>query len=246
MFRIGLVAACLAVLCSGDGRAALLSVTLEPSPHIVTGAKFAVLDSSATSPENAEYAPLLNPAISAYSFTNVPTMFVDAYNPAEGVRGAGASRIYGKLRQDGSTTYIDTTVYSYIEQAFATDTNIVLGRLKIQLNGQNYTWKTQIPASEFGHAFSGVMRSDADGAIAAPELLLANQAYYFHFVYQVSGAASIPGGAGSPFSRTSRHFNVILNSTSPVPEPVSLATWGVFMIGFGAWNRVRATRAQRS
>lgn len=237
MFRAFLCAVWFSAAFASTGAAALLSVTLEPSPHLFTGPNFAILESEATIPENKEYAPLLDPAKSQYAFSSTPTMFVDAYNPAEGVRGAGAARIYGKLRQMASTTYIDTTVYSYIEQAFDTDTNIVMGRLKIETGNQSYTWKTQLPPAEAGHAFSGAMRSDPDGALEAPALLMANQTYYFHFAYQVSGLVVNPG-TGSPFSRTSRHFFVELNGAA-VPEPTSFASWMVGAMGLAAWRRWR-------
>jgi len=243
------VALLLTICLSSPGFCALLSVTLETAPISVSGPNFAILRSQATSNARVSYAPLVNPSTSTYSVSPSSTTFVNSTYPNSNTSGYGQSRIDGRLAESGQTTSISTTIYSYIQSSVTSDSNQVLGRLKIELGGSNFTWETRLPPPEPARSFSGVMKSDAGGIEDAPSELLAFHTYYFHFVYRVTGAApDAEGGGGTPFSRSARNFDVLLSSTNaaPVPEPVSFAVLSFLGCGFVSWRRHRRAIRQAS
>jgi hypothetical protein len=243
-------AALLLTIClSTPGFGALLAVTLETAPISVSGPNFAILRSPATSNARVSYAPLVNAAVSTYSFSPSSTTFVNAAHPNTSTTGYGQSRIDGRLAQSGQTTSISSTIYSYIQSSVTSDFNQVLGRLKIELGGSNFTWETRLPPPEMARSFSGVMKSDPLGVEDAPTVLLAYHTYYFHFVYRVAGGApDAGGGGGTPFSRSARDFDVLLNETNaaPIPEPASFAVLSFLGCGAVCWIRRRKAAGEAS
>jgi hypothetical protein len=124
----------------------------------------------------------------------------------------------------------------------------VLGRLKIELGGSNFTWETRLPSPERERSFVGALKSDPLGTQDAPTELLAFNTYYFFFVYRATGAATNLGGPDTdPVVSSGRRFDLILNATAGpiVPEPgtgIVLACFSLFAMGPRAYWRKLLTR----
>jgi hypothetical protein len=232
-------------LCQ-SAQCALISVTLEPSPVGVSGSNYGVFTSPAPQNQRISYAPLVNPLENQYSFSATKTFVNSALANGPDQPRVGASRIDGTISASGSTATITSMLYSYVESSLTTSANQTTGRLRIDLGSSNFTWETRLPSSEKGRSFLGSLKSDPMGVEDAPLLLLANQTYYFFFVYRATGAAANVGGVEmDPFLSSGRRFDLILNSTSGpiVPEPATgLVLAGLSFLAAGArasWSKLR-------
>jgi hypothetical protein len=236
-------------LCQ-SAQCALLSVTLEPSPVSVTGNNYGLFTSTAPVNQRISYAPLVNPLENEYAFAATRRLVDGALTEGADRTRVGSSRIDGTITVAGNTATITSMLYSYVESNLATSANQVIGRLRIDLGGSNFTWETRLPPSERGRSFLGSLKSDPMGVQDAPSELLAFQSYYFFFVYRATGAAPNVGGADTdPFSNSRRQFDLILNSTSGpiVPEPATgLVLAGLSLLAAGARATWRTKRKDGS
>lgn len=230
-------------LCQG-AQAALLSVTLEPSPVSVSGNNYAVFSGPSTQNQRISYAPLLQPSKNQYAISSTST-FVDSAISNQNQARMGAAKIEGTISAVGNTATVSSKVFSFVESSLTGSANQVTGLLKIQLGGSNFTWETRVPATEQGRSFIGSLKSDPLASVDAPSELLAFGTYYFVFVYRATNnAPNIGVGGSDPYANSGRQIDLILNSLSGpiVPEPgTGMVLAGLSLLAVGKrvrWGKV--------